>query len=403
MAQFKYEGRDQSGRKKAGVITAVSRREAAVKLREKGIRPLALAEVPPSIWNKEISFGRAVKLQHFVIFLRQFATLVRAGVTIVDSVRILAEQTESKPLARALSDIEQSLRGGNPLSAAAAKHPRIFPPLFVNMVRAGEAGGTLDETLDRLADHFEKMHRTRQKIASALAYPAAVAIIATAVVIFLLVAVVPTFVEMFAEFHAELPAITKFVLKASGVMQRYWWAVVLLFAGVYASFVVLRRQKTTKYYLDYAAMRLPIFGKLVQKAALARLTRTLSSLVSSSVPILEALSIAGRVVENEVIASVLAQARTSLERGQSLSEPFRRHWAFPPLVAQMIAIGEQTGALDAMLGKVADFYEAEVDAATDRLKSLIEPLMIVLLAGVVGTIVTSIIVPMYDIFNHIQQ
>lgn len=402
MAQFKYEGRDRSGRKKAGVITAVSRREAAAKLREKGIRPLALAEVPPSIWNKEISFGRAVKLQHFVIFLRQFATLVRAGVTIVDSIRILAEQTESKPLAKTLLDIEQSLRSGNPLSAAAANHPRVFPPLFVNMVRAGEASGTLDETLDRLADHFEKMHRTRQKIASALAYPAAVAIIATAVVIFLLVAVVPTFVEMFAEFHAELPAITKFVLKASGVMEQYWWAAVLVLIACSASFAALRRQKAAKYYLDYAAMRLPIFGKLVQKAALARLTRTLSSLVSSSVPILEALSIAGRVVENEVIASVLDEARGALERGQSLAEPLRRHWAFPPLVAQMITIGEQTGALDAMLGKVADFYEAEVDAGTDRLKSLIEPLMIVLLAGVVGTIVTSIIVPMYDIFNHVQ-
>ncbi|ABO67902.1 type II secretion system F family protein [Geobacillus thermodenitrificans] len=403
MAQFKYEGRDRSGRKKAGMITAVSRREAAIKLREKGIRPMVLTEVPPSIWNKEISFGRAVKPQHFVIFLRQFATLVRAGVTIVDSVHILAEQTESKSLARALSDIEQSLRGGNPLSTAAARHPRLFPSLFVNMVRAGEASGTLDETLDRLADHFEKMHRTRQKIVSALAYPIAIAIIATAVVIFLLVAVVPAFVEMFADFHAELPAITKFVLKTSDVMQHYWWAMVLLIMGVYVLFIALRQRKEVKYYFDYAAMRLPIFGKLVQKAALARMTRTLSSLVSSSVPILEALAIVGRVVENEVIASVVDEARTALERGQSLAEPLRRHWAFPPLVAQMIAIGERTGALDAMLGKVADFYEAEVDTGTDRLKSLIEPIMIVLLAGVVGTIVTSIIIPMYDIFDRVQQ
>jgi type IV pilus assembly protein PilC len=403
MAQFKYEGRDRSGRKKAGVIVAGSKREAAVKLREKGVRPTALTEVPETLWNKEISLGRAVKLQHFVIFLRQFATLVRAGVTIVDSIRILAEQTESKLLARTLFDVEQSLRGGHPLSAAAAKHPRVFPPLFVNMVRAGEASGTLDETLDRLADHFEKVHRTRQKIVSALAYPIAVAIIAAAVVIFLLVTVVPTFVDMFADFGAELPAITKFVLQASETMQRSWWVAVLLLIGLYALFAALRRQKTAKYYLDYAAMRLPIFGKLVQKAALARMTRTLSSLVSSSVPILEALSIAERVVENEVIASVLDDARGALERGQSLAAPLRRHWAFPPLVSQMIAIGEQTGALDAMLGKVADFYEAEVDAGTDRLKSLIEPLMIVLLAGVVGTIVTSIIVPMYDIFNHIQQ
>lgn len=328
---------------------------------------------------------------------------MRAGVTIVDSVHILAEQTESKSLARALSDIEQSLRGGNPLSTAAARHPRLFPSLFVNMVRAGEASGTLDETLDRLADHFEKMHRTRQKIVSALAYPIAIAIIATAVVIFLLVAVVPAFVEMFADFHAELPAITKFVLKTSDVMQHYWWAMVLLIMGVYVLFIALRQRKEVKYYFDYAAMRLPIFGKLVQKAALARMTRTLSSLVSSSVPILEALAIVGRVVENEVIASVLDEARTALERGQSLAEPLRRHWAFPPLVAQMIAIGERTGALDAMLGKVADFYEAEVDAGTDRLKSLIEPIMIVLLAGVVGTIVTSIIIPMYDIFGRVQQ
>ncbi|EPR26624.1 MULTISPECIES: type II secretion system F family protein [Geobacillus] len=403
MAQFKYEGRNQRGRKQTGVIAANSRREAVMKLRDKGIRPVVITEVPPSVWNKEISIGRAVKLQHFVVFLRQFATLVRAGVTIVDSIRILAEQTESKALARSLANMEALLREGNPLSAAAAKHPRVFPPLFVNMVRAGEVSGTLDETLDRLADHFEKVHRTRQKIVSALAYPVAVAVIAVAVVIFLLVSVVPTFVDMFADFHAELPGITKFVLKASALMQHYWWLVVLLIMGTFVLFSALRRQKRTKYYLDYVAMRLPIFGSLVQKAALARATRTLSSLVSSSVPILEALAISERVVENEVIAFVLDEARTALERGQPLAEPLRRHWAFPPLVSQMIAIGEQTGSLDAMLGKVADFYEAEVDAGTDRLKSLIEPLMIVLLAGVVGTIVTSIIVPMYDIFNHIQQ
>lgn len=403
MAQFKYEGRNQRGRKQTGVIAANSRREAVMKLRDKGIRPVVITEVPPSVWNKEISIGRAVKLQHFVVFLRQFATLVRAGVTIVDSIRILAEQTESKALARSLANMEALLREGNPLSAAAAKHPRVFPPLFVNMVRAGEVSGTLDETLDRLADHFEKVHRTRQKIVSALAYPVAVAVIAVAVVIFLLVSVVPTFVDMFADFHAELPGITKFVLKASALMQHYWWLVVLLIMGTFVLFSALRRQKRTKYYLDYVAMRLPIFGNLVQKAVLARATRTLSSLVSSSVPILEALAISERVVENEVIAFVLDEARTALERGQPLAEPLRRHWAFPPLVSQMIAIGEQTGSLDDMLGKVADFYEAEVDAGTDRLKSLIEPLMIVLLAGVVGTIVTSIIVPMYDIFNHIQQ
>jgi type IV pilus assembly protein PilC len=403
MPQFKYEGRDMKGRWQRGTITSESKRDAVLKLRQKGVRVIEISEAPQTLLNKEITFGKAVKLQDFVIYLRQFATLIRAGVPIVDSTRILASQTESKALKKALIDIEESLRSGNSLSVAAAKHPRIFPPLFVNMVRAGEASGSMDETLERLADHFEKVHRTRQKIVSALAYPTAVAIIAVAVVIFLLVAVVPTFVQMFADFHAELPAITRFVLKASEVMQTYWWLVIIAFIAIYVLFSLMKKQKKTKYYLDYAAMRIPIFGKLVQKAALARMTRTLSSLFSSSVPILQALSIVENVVENEVIAKVMKQARDSLERGGSLAEPMKRHWAFPPLVTQMIAIGEETGSLDAMLAKVADFYEAEVDAGTDRLKSLIEPLMIVLLSGVVGTIVTSIIVPMYDIFNHIQQ
>jgi type IV pilus assembly protein PilC len=403
MPHFKYVGRTLQGGRRTGTIVSESKRDAIMKLRQKGIKVIEINEVPQTILTKEITFRKAVKLQDFVIYLRQFATLIKAGVSIVDSTRILASQTESKALKKALIDVEESLRAGNPLSAAAAKHPRVFPPMFVNMVKAGEAGGNMDETLERLADHFEKIHRTRQKIVSALAYPAAVAVIAAAVVIFLLVTVVPTFVAMFADFDAELPAITKFILHASEVMQAYWWLVVIVLIGIYALFSLMKKQKKTKYYLDYAAMRIPIFGKLVQKAALARMTRTLSSLFSSSVPILQALSIVENVVENEVIAKVMRQARDSLERGQSLAEPMRKHWAFPPLVAQMIAIGEETGALDAMLSKVADFYEAEVDAGVDRLKSLIEPIMIVLLAGVVGTIVTSIIVPMYDIFNRIQQ
>jgi type IV pilus assembly protein PilC len=403
MPQFKYEGRNIKGRKQTGTIVSASKRDAILKLRQKGIKVIEIAEVPQTLLNKEITFGKAVKLQDFVIYLRQFATLLKAGVSVVDSTRILASQTESKALKNALMEVEESLRAGNPLSAAAAKHPRIFPSMFVNMVKAGEASGNMDETLERLADHFEKIHRTRQKIVSALAYPIAVAIIAVAVVIFLLVTVVPTFVAMFADFHAELPAITKFVLRASEVMQTYWWLVVIVFITIYVLLSFMKKQKKTKYYLDYVAMRIPIFGKLVQKAALARMTRTLSSLFSSSVPILQALSIVENVVENEVIAKVMRQARDSLERGQSLAEPMKKHWAFPPLVTQMITIGEETGSLDAMLSKVADFYEAEVDAGVDRLKSLIEPIMIVLLAGVVGTIVTSIIVPMYDIFNHIQQ
>ena len=327
--------------------------------------------------------------------------MIKAGISVVDATRILAEQTESKVLKKALLDVERDLQEGKPLSSAVAKHSKIFSPMFVNMVRAGEAGGNIDETLERLADHFEKQNNTRAKIKSALAYPVAVAIIAAVVVIFLLVSVVPTFVTMFADFGGELPAITQFVLNASAFMQRFWWLVTLLIFGCIVTIVALRNNVQTKYYLDYFMLRVPIFGKMMQKAVLARLTRTLSSLFTSSVPILEAMTIAEKVVENEVIAKVIRQCHDELEKGQSMAGPMKKHWAFPPLITQMIAIGEETGSLDAMLGKVADFYEQEVENSTDRIKSLIEPLMIVFLAGIVGTIVTSIMVPMFEVFNQV--
>ncbi|USK53923.1 type II secretion system F family protein [Cytobacillus solani] len=400
MARFKYTGRDRKG-KLQGVITASSKRDAMQKLGKNGIKVLEMVEVQESILTKEISIGSPVKLEHMVIYLRQFSTLLKAGVSVVDSTNILAAQTESKGLKKALLDIELELREGKPLSDSAAKHRKIFSSMFVNMVRAGEAGGSMDETLERLAIHYEKQHTTRSKIKSALAYPIVVGIIAIAVVIFLLVSVVPTFVDMFADFGGELPAITQFVLNASEFMQRFWWLVILLVGGLIGGIIFIQQNKKTKYYLDYFVLRIPIFGKMLQKAVLARMTRTLSSLFTSSVPILQAMSIVENVVGNEVISRVIRASRDSLERGESLTDPMRKHWAFPPLVTQMIAIGEETGSLDAMLGKVADFYEREVDTSTDRIKSLIEPLMIVVLAGVVGVIVLAIMVPMFEIFNQV--
>ncbi|UII55048.1 type II secretion system F family protein [Cytobacillus spongiae] len=400
MARFKYSGRTRQG-KKSGMISASSRREAMQKLRDEGIRVVEMSEIAESLLTKDISIGNPVKLQHFVIYLRQFSTLLKAGVSVVEATSILAVQTDSKPLRKALLDVEQELKEGNPLSDATAKHRKIFSPMFINMIRAGEAGGNMDDTLDRLAEHFEKQHNTRQKIVSALAYPVVVGIIAIAVVIFLLVSVVPTFVDMFADFGGELPAITQFVLNSSKFMQKFWWLIVLMMLAFVVFIFMLRRNKQTKYYLDYFILRIPIFGKMLQKAVLARMTRTLSSLFTSSVPILQAMSIVENVVENEVIARVVRRSRDSLEKGQSLTDPMRAHWAFPPLITQMISIGEETGALDAMLGKVADFYEKEVENSTDRIKSLIEPLMIVVLAALVGTIVTSIMVPMFEIFNQV--
>jgi len=401
MARFKYSGRDRT-KKRSGTITAGSKREALEKLREEGIRTTEITEVPETWLTKDITIGNPVKLQHLVIYLRQFATLLKAGVSVVESTKILAQQTDSKALRKALLDIEAELREGVQLSQATAKHSKIFSPMYINMVKAGEAGGNMDDTLERLADHYEKQHNTRQKVIAALSYPLVIGFIAIAVVIFLLVYIVPTFVDMFEDFGGELPAITKFVLGASEFMQNFWWLILFFIIGIAASITAMKKNKQTKYYLDYAMLRMPIFGKLLQKAVLARMTRTLSSLFSSSVPILQALSIVENVVENEVVGRVVRESRDSLEVGQSMTGPMRKHWAFPPLVTQMISIGEETGSLDAMLGKVADFYEKEVETSTDQLKSLIEPIMIVILASVVGTIVTSIMVPMFDIFNHVN-
>lgn len=401
MARFKYSGRDRT-KKRSGTITAASKREALERLREDGIRTTEIIEVPETLLTKEITLGNPVKLQHLVIYLRQFATLLKAGVSVVESTKILASQTDSKPLRKALLDIEAELREGNQLSQASAKYSKIFSPMYINMIKAGEAGGNMDETLERLAEHYEKQHITRQKVIAALSYPAVIGVLAIGVVIFLLVSVVPTFVGMFADFGGELPTITKLVLGASEFMQKFWWLILLIVTGISVVLTAMKKNKKTKYYLDYTLLRMPIFGKLMQKAVLARMTRTLSSLFSSSVPILQALSIVENVVENEVISRVVRQSRDALEVGQSMTGPMRQHWAFPPLVTQMISIGEETGSLDGMLGKVAEFYEKEVETSTDQLKSLIEPLMIVLLAGLVGTIVTSIMIPMFDIFNHVN-
>ncbi|MBD8068851.1 type II secretion system F family protein [Bacillus sp. PS06] len=401
MPRYRYQGRDKTG-KRSGVVTSKTKKDAAVKLRESGVRVVSIEEVPETLFTKDITIGNPVKLQEFVIFLRQFATLIKAGVTVVESISILAAQTSSKALRKALGDVEEDIREGNSLSTAVSKHKKIFSNLFINMVRVGEMGGSLDDTLERLAVHFEKQHKTQSKVKSALAYPAVIGVMTVAVVIYLLIGVVPTFVDMFADFGAELPGITQFVLSASEFVQAFWWLLLFIVIGIILALTMMRQQEQARYYMDLLVLRMPIFGKLLQKSALARMTRTLSSLLTSSVPILQALVIVENVVENEVIGRVIKDARTSLEQGNSLTDPMRKHWVFPPLITQMISIGENTGSLDEMLGKVADFYEDDVENTTDALKGLIEPIMIVVLAGVVGTIVLAIMVPMFDMFNHIQ-
>ncbi|MBP2001576.1 type IV pilus assembly protein PilC [Paenibacillus shirakamiensis] len=400
MPQFEYRVKTASGRDLTGKLTAADKSTAMEDLRKRNVTVFSLKEQNNSIFSKDIYLGNPVKTIQFIIYCRQFATLIRAGVTIVESTVILAEQTDSKALKKALLDIHSSLMRGVPYSQAVLDHRKIFPTMFVSMIRAGEESGNLEGTLERLAIFFEKQYKTREKVKSALMYPMTVGILAIASVVYLLWAIVPQFVTMFASMNATLPVVTRIVLGLSGSIQHQWyiWAM-LLVLGI-AGYQLMKRDERGAYWIDYAKLKIPVFGKLMQKSAIAQFTRTFSSLYASSVPVLQALAIVEGVAGNKVIEQFIRKAGDSLRQGNPLSEPLKQAWVFPPLVTQMIAIGEETGALDQMLEKVADFYEMDVENTVDRLKSLIEPLLIVFLAGVVGLIVAAIMLPMFSIYNQ---
>ncbi|KIL44566.1 type II secretion system F family protein [Jeotgalibacillus soli] len=401
MTIYKYIGRTAKGILKKGTVDAVSERHAILKLRDQGINPREVTE-SQSILHKEISIGSPVKQQDFVMYCRQFSTLIQAGISIVEATSILANQTESQGLRQALEKVMEDIKEGNSFSATIAQQPKVFPVLFSNMIKAGEATGNLDETLERLAMYFEKQYTIKKKIQSVLAYPIIILAITMVVVIFMMTVILPRFTAMFEQLGAELPSLTVVILSLGNVIQGYWWLLLIILVAVVISFRVLHQK--SHIFRDAVAtvlLKTPVFGKVLQKVLIARMTRTLSSLFSSSVPILQALVIVEKVVDHPLMGKVLQKAKTSLESGNRLSEPFEESWLFPPLVAQMTAIGEKTGSLDSMLANIADFYEAEVDRTVDTLKSLIEPLMIVFLAVVVGTIVLAVMMPLLSIYTQI--
>ncbi|TXK85389.1 type II secretion system F family protein [Paenibacillus sp. N3.4] len=400
MAEFLYEVRGTAGKQIKGKISASDKPTAVEELRKKGYVVLSVKEEQFKALKQDIYIGNPVKTIHFIVYCRQFATLIRAGVNIVEATSILAAQTESKALKKALIQVASSISKGVSFSQSISEHKKIFPSMFVNMVRAGEETGDLEGTLDQLANFFEKEHVTTEKIKSAMTYPTVVAILSVAACVFLLKSVVPQFVQIFDSMHAELPLITRIVLKLSDSIQNQWlfWLIGLIV--LLLLYFLVKRTEIGAYYIDYINLKIPIFGKLKQKGALAQMTRTLSSLYSSAVPILQSLTIVEEIVNNKVIGRFIKSAAESLRQGNPLSEPLKQAWVFPPLVTQMIAIGEETGALDQMLEKVADFYEMDIENTVDRLKALIEPLLLVFLSGLVGTIVAAIMIPMFQLYSN---
>ncbi|MYL72196.1 type II secretion system F family protein [Halobacillus litoralis] len=402
MPYYSYRGRSLLGKVQKGRLRANSRKEAVKSLKDRGMTITEIKEID-SIFLKDIQIGSPVKSKDFVIYLRQFSTLMRAGISLLESTKILAKQSNSRALSEALYDISEQLESGRSFSDAASSHSKIFSNLFINMVRAGEVGGNLDDILERLAVYYEKQYDTRQKIISALTYPLVVGLIAIGIVIFLLTFVVPRFAGMFDTMGGELPWITQLTLGLSQFFQSFWYVAVLLPALFMVTFkLVVDRNPKLQYTVDVMKLKIPVFGPLIQKAALVRMTSTLSSLMNSSVPILKSLQVTQNVVENKVVERAIMNSYQSLEKGNNLSDPLRQYPIFPPLVIQMMAVGEETGSLDYMLSKVAEFYESELEYTTDRLKTLIEPLMILVLALVVGGIVAAIAVPMFSIFDTIN-
>ncbi|EXJ22414.1 Type IV fimbrial assembly protein PilC [Alkalibacterium sp. AK22] len=398
MATYAYKAKTTEGKVIKGRMESTSRKEAVSELSQTN---LIVFEVEPlnTFLYKDIYIGKPLKQKEFILFLRQFATLMEAGILLVDAIDLLAEQTDSKMLKEALKQISIDVREGVALSDSMKNYPKLFPDLLVQMIRSGEISGQLEDVMDRMATYYEKQYRIKQKVSTALTYPTVVASFAFIITLFLLVFIVPLFGDLFASFGEDLPLITQLVLNFSSFVQRFWWLFILLILLMFFLFYQTKKTEAGAYLIDKAVLKLPVIGSFVQKAVLARMTQTLSSLLNSSVPILQAVDVTSCVVGNRVVRDILLESKGALEKGESLAKPMADHWVFPSLIIQMVRVGESSGSLDEMLKKVADIYDQEVEEASDKLQSLIEPVLIIFLAGIVGLIVLSVVIPMFSLFE----
>ena len=400
--QYAYKVKDAKGRFAEGKVEAASEAAVADKLRAMGYVPLDVRQANAGM-QKEISFGRKkrIKLKDLAVFSRQFAVMINAGLTMLRALTIMSEQSEKPELRRILRGVKQDVEAGMNLSAAFARAEDVFPPLMVSMTRAGEAGGFLDVTMRQIADNFEAEVKLRGKIKAALTYPVVVFILALLMCLGMLVFVVPVFESMFEDLGGELPLPTQVLVFLSDSMRFMLPILIVLgFVGVYL-WRKYGKTKRVRNVMDPLKLKLPVFGKLFQKLALARFARNLSTLLSSGVPILQSLDIVSETTGSVVITRALQQVQESVRRGDTVAGPLGQHKVFPPMVVQMIASGEETGAIDQMLEKIAEFYDDEVEATTEALTALIEPLMIAFLGGVVGSMIIALYMPIFKVFELI--
>jgi len=401
MAVFVYTGRTRSGQTITGEMEAATREAVAAKLRTQQIIATNVRGKPRDITIP--GFGGGVDEKEIVIFTRQFATMIDAGLPLVQCLEILASQQENKVFKKALTEIRQSVEGGLTVAAALKQHPKIFTSLYANMVEAGEAGGILDTILNRLAIYMEKAMALKKKVKSAMIYPSTIVTVAMVVVIFLLIFVIPTFKAMFEGFGAALPLPTVIILDLSRLMITYWYLLLGIPVGLVVGLRMWYKTAAGKLAVDTFMLKTPVFGMLIRKVAVAKFTRTLGTLISSGVAILDGLDITARTAGNKVVERAVLQTRASIAEGKTIAEPLKASGVFPPMVVQMIAVGEQTGALDAMLGKIADFYDEEVDTAVGNLTALLEPMLMVFLGVIIGGVVIAMYLPIFKLVTVVGK
>jgi type IV pilus assembly protein PilC len=399
MPTFTYSARNLTGAIQQGEIELPTREEVVGYLRRQKLIPVKVEQKKAA--GISLSFGTGIKTRDIVIFTRQFATMINAGLPLVQALDILAKQTENKAFAKVIEQVQHDVESGNTLADALRKHPKVFTDLFTNMVAAGEVGGILDVILLRLATFLEKSDALARKIKGAMVYPGVILAVAIGAVATLLIVVIPTFQAMFDGAGVALPGPTRFVIFLSASLQAYWY--VILGAIAATVFLVRSIYKTDsgELAIDQLLLKAPIFGNLLRKTAVARFTRTLGTLVASGVSILEGLEITARTAGNRVIHDAVMESRASIAGGETISDPLKRAGVFPPMVVQMINVGEQTGGLDEMLTKIADFYDEEVDQAVEALLSAMEPIMIVFLGGIVGGMIVAMYLPIFDMISAV--
>jgi type IV pilus assembly protein PilC len=401
-AVWNYKAVDGAGVPSKGQLKSTSKEDAAQQLRALGLKPMELKEKASGL-NMEITLFQRIKAQELTVMTRQLATMISSGMTLLRAFYVLEEQIENKKLAEVVGGVREDIESGLSFSDALGKHPKVFSQLYVAMVRAGETGGVLEASLDRIADQLEKDDELRRQVKGAMTYPIVVLTFALSVLIGLIGFIVPVFVKVFADFGGDLPLITKLTVQASNVVTGQWYLLIAAAVGLPVGFKKWRSSSWGRPQWDRFRLKFPFkIGVTVQKIALARWSRTFAALYSAGVPIMAAIEITGKTAGNSVVEKAMDDVIESVKAGGSIAAPLKNSPVFPSMVAQMIAVGEETGNLDAMLSKVADFYEAEVDAAVKALTSILEPVMIIFVGGIVGFIVVAMYMPMFKVYDAIK-